>query len=282
MLMTGLTVIKCGGTAGVNHGHVCRDVAGLVRAGSPVILVHGGSADIAELAAALAVPDVTLDSPSGMSSRHTSAAMLEVVTLALAGRVKPRLVRCLQGEGVRAVGLTGMDGGLVLARPKAGRRAVVDGRILAVHDEHSGRIASVDPTLLLTLLEAAFTPVLSPPVLDSGAGALNVDADRLAAAVAVACAAHELILLTGAPGVLRDPADETSRMPIVRLSDTTTADLPASGGMRMKLLAAREALAGGVGNVLIADGRVDHPIQAARAGAATRVLLAPRLVGSTA
>jgi acetylglutamate/LysW-gamma-L-alpha-aminoadipate kinase len=271
--MTGaVTVVKCGGNPAVDQARVCAGVARLVRAGEPVVLAHGGSGEIDRLGAALGVPQRRLVSPAGVASRHTDAATLDVLTMALAGRVKPRLVARLLELGVAAVGLTGADGGLLRARRKAAHRAVVDGRVVVVRDDRSGRIERVGVQLLRALLEAGFVPVVSPPALADGGEIVNVDADRAAAAVAVALGAARLLLLTGAPGVLRDAADETTVMTSCELPRGGGAP-PVSGGMGLKLIAAREALAGGVPRVLIADGRRRDPVGDAIAGLGTAVRL---------
>lgn len=272
-MTAGVTIVKCGGAAGIDRGHVCADVAALISAGERVVLVHGGSADIDALAARLGVTSRSLTSPSGVSNRHTSPEMMEVVTMALVGKVKPELIRTLHALGVQAVGLTGADAGLVLADRKRARRAVSHGRTFVIHDDHSGRIATVAPELLTTLLHADFVPVVSPPVLDAEAKLVNVDADRLAAAIACALSACQLILLTSRPGVLADETDAASVLATLALPPTGVENLPATAGMRLKLIAAREALLGGVGKVIIADGRVADPIRAARAGHGTRVVL---------
>src|SRR3954452_19063569 len=126
--MTGITVIKCGGHQAVEPAAICADVALLHRSGRRVALVHVGSAEIERLAERLGVTARRLVSPDGVSARYTDAPMLDVVTMALAGRVKPRLVAGLARHGVPGIGLTGPDGGVLRARRKAVHRAVVDGR----------------------------------------------------------------------------------------------------------------------------------------------------------
>ncbi|MGV9215110.1 [LysW]-aminoadipate kinase [Micromonospora sp. RB23] len=265
-----VTVVKCGGTAGVDAAAVCADVAELVRAGHRVVLVHGGSADIAALGDRLGVPQRRMVSGDGMDTRYTDPATLEVVVLALAGAVKPRLVTALARAGVDAVGLTGLDGGLLRARRAVVHRAVVDGRRMVLRDNHGGRLVGVRAELVRTLLAAGAVPVVSPPALGEDGRPVNVDADRAAAALAAALDARTLVLLTGAPGVLADPGDEGSVLD--RCAVPTTGVPPGVGrGMAMKLVAAREALFGGVARVLVADGRRTHPVRAALAGAATEI-----------
>ncbi|MFC4909655.1 [LysW]-aminoadipate kinase [Actinomadura gamaensis] len=260
----GLTVVKCGGA--VPPEPVCADLAG--RAGE-VVLVHGGAPEIERLSAELGVPARTLVSPSGVTSRHTDPAMLDVVTLALTGRAKPRLLRALAAHDVPAVGLTGLDGGLLRARRKTAQRAVRDGRTVIVRDDHSGRVTGVRPELLRTLLGAGFVPVLSPPATGEDGAPVNVDADRAAAAVAVALGAARLVLLTSAPGVLRDASDDASLLARCALPREGPVPHAASGGMHRKLIAAREALLGGVPRVSVSDGRLPRPVTAALGGAGT-------------
>jgi acetylglutamate/LysW-gamma-L-alpha-aminoadipate kinase len=269
----GAIVVKCGGAHGVAEGHVCADVAALMRDGRRVVLAHGGSADIDRLAARLGVPQRQLVAPDGVVARYTDDATLEVLTLALAGAVKPRLVELLAREGVAAVGLTGLDGGLLVARRKAAQRALVDGRLVVVRDSHAGSLVGVNARLLHALLDAGFLPVVSPPALADDGGAVNVDADRAAAAVAAALDASTLVLLTRAPGVLRDPLDETSALATCELPPSGSPPVWAEGGMALKLVAAREALLQGVREVVVADGAGARPVLAALAGGGTRIEL---------
>lgn len=266
-----ITVVKCGGGLSHNHGDICRDLARL-----PVgrtVLVHGGAVELDRLADRLGVPQRRLTTPSGSSSRYTDPATLEVLLMALVGKVKPALVAALARHGARPVGLTGMDARLVTAQRTAAHRAVLGGRTVVVRDDHSGRVRDVDPTVLVTLLEAGSLPVVSPPALGAD-GAVNVDADRMAAAIAGALARTRpvrLVLLTAAPGVLRDPADESSLIPAIELSDEPVTEAAVHGGMTAKLQAARAALDAGVGTVVIADGRVTDPVSAALDGSGTTV-----------
>ena len=272
-----LTVVKCGGNPAVDAAGVCADVAGLVRDGRPVLLVHGGSGEIARLAGRLGVPQRTLVAPDKVSTRYTDPATLEVLILALAGGVKPRIVAELSRLGVPAVGLTGLDGGMLRARRKSAVRSVVDGRTTLVRDNLSGRLCGVRTELPQTLLRSNFVPVVSPPAIDEHDHPVNVDADRVAAALAVALRADHLVLLTGAPGLLADPDDDTSVLSTYAVPASGAPGRFAGGGMALKLVAAREALAGGVTTVRIADGRVPHPVSRAMAGSGTAVTTNPRL-----
>jgi acetylglutamate/LysW-gamma-L-alpha-aminoadipate kinase len=266
-----LIVVKCGGTAQVSPTAVCAAVAEIARAGQPVLLVHGGSAAMMKLAGRLGVSLSQLNAPDGTVTRRTDAATMEVLTLALAGQAKPELVLELARCGVSAVGLTGLDAGILAARRKKTLRNVIDGRTLLVRDDHSGLLSKVRTGLLRMLIEAGCVPVLSPPALAEDGSAVNVNADRVAAAVAAALGAQRLVLLTAAPGVLSDPTVPDSLQARYRLDGRL--DPAVRGGMKIKLVAAAEALRGGVPEVLIADGRALEPVRSALAGrGGTRVL----------
>lgn len=268
-----LTVVKCGGNPAVDAAGICADIARLVHQGHSILMVHGGSGEIGRLAGRLRVAQNTLVAPDNLSTRYTDADTLEVVVLALAGAVKPGLVAELSRHKVPSVGLTGMDGGMLRARRKSAVRAVVDGRTVLIRDNHSGRITTVRTELPETLLHAGYVPVISPPAIDEHDQPVNVDADRAAAALAAALGADQLLLLTGAPGVLADPDDPTSVQSTHQISPTGPPHPSATGGMALKLIAAREALTGGVATVRIADGRTPEPVSRALAGAGTTVHL---------
>ncbi|WP_328767478.1 [LysW]-aminoadipate kinase [Streptomyces sp. NBC_00286] len=270
-----IVVIKCGGSGALDVDRLCEDVAALTDEGRSVVLVHGGSAEMSRLAEQLGVRLRHLTAPDGVVTRYTDAATLDVLTLALAGRVKPALVTALDRHHVPAVGLTGLDAGLLRARRKKAVRAVVDGRVTVVRDDRSGRIREVNAGLLLGLLAAGVVPVVSPPALAEDGAPVNTNADRAAAAVAVALRAHSLVFLTGAPGVLTDPADPASVLDTYRLPQPgEPAPGWVRGGMTVKLVAAREALLGGVPQVWITDGGAAHPLKAVSGdGPGTRVTL---------
>ena len=258
-------VVKVGGAAGNAVGPTLDDLAPRTN----YVLVHGGSDEVDRLGTALGRPPEFYTSPSGVVSRKSDPAHLEVVVLALAGKVQTALVAGLAARGVRAVGLSGVDGGLLRARRKEGARAVVDGRVLRVADDLSGTVESADATFLRALLGAGLVPVVGPPAITEKGEVVNVDADRAAAAVAVALGASDLVLLTNVPGVLRDPADPTTLLREVDRRSMDEVVAIAGGRMRKKVLAAREALEGGVGRVVIASSAVPTPVTRALAGEGT-------------
>lgn len=274
-------VVKCGGSPSLHRDSLAGDVADLVKQGKRIVLVHGGGPEADRLMRELGRTPQHIVTPSGASSRRTDAEALDALMMAFAGRVRPALIAQLDRLGVPAVGLTGMDGGLVEARQKPALKVVdEEGRTRLVRGDLSGRVTSVRSELLELLCDSGYVPVVSPPVRGDGDTPLNVDADRLAATLAGALNARALVLLTDAPGVLRDPDDPTT---LVQTA-TAHADLMphARGRMKLKIVAAGEALAGGVATVAIADGRRVSPVEAALAGEGTLLHTEPSAAGSLA
>lgn len=267
----GLTVVKWGGDQRLALGAICADLATLRERGERLVLVHGGGQDIDVLASQLGLGRPTLRSPGGVEYRHTTPEMLDAVVLALAGRVKPRILAALAAAGVPAAGLTGIDGRLLVAVRKGARRAEVDGRPVVVRDDCSGRITAVHPEVVQALLAGGIVPVVSPPAVDDDLSPLNVDADRAAAALATALGADRLVFLTAAPGVLAEAGDQRTLVPHLDPSTPAARRLAAGAGMLRKLAAGGEALGGGVREVRVADGRSERPLLQALAGAGTRL-----------
>jgi [amino group carrier protein]-L-2-aminoadipate 6-kinase len=258
-------VVKVGGAAGNALDPVLTDLA----TRTDYVLVHGGSERVDRLGEELGRPSEYLTSPSGVVSRRSDAAHLEVVVMALSGAVQTELVAGFARRGVRAVGLSGVDGGLLIARRKDGTRAVVDGRVLRVADDLSGTVERVNVDLLHAVMGTGAVPVVGPPAITPAGEVVNVDADRVAAEVAVAMGAEALVLLTNVPGLLRDRTDPNSVIPSVPRGGMDEALQVAQGRMRKKVLAAREALSRGVGRVVIAASERPAPVAAALRGEGT-------------
>jgi acetylglutamate kinase len=224
--------VKYGGNAmGGDPGEldpVLIELAGLQRAGRSVVLVHGGGPDIDR---ALLRQGVETTRVAGL--RVTDAATLEVTEAVLCATLNKRLVRALTRAGARVAGVSGQDGGTLVATKTRGP----DGTDLGF----VGNVVETNPSLLFALLHAGFLPVVSPLALsDDATHAYNVNADSAAAAIAGALDASALVMLTGVPRVLRDPTDPSSSVHRFSLQDAIAfVDGPACrDGMRPKLSAA--------------------------------------------
>jgi acetylglutamate/LysW-gamma-L-alpha-aminoadipate kinase len=262
-------VVKLGGTEGVDFAAICQDVVTLQREGWRMVLVHGGSAEANALGEALGHPPRFVTSPSGFTSRYTDRKTLEIFAAAVNGRVNTLLVEQLQALGINALGLSGLDGRLLVARRKEAIRIIENGRQKILRDDYTGTIEAVNVALLRLLLKEGYVPVVAPLALSPQGEALNVDADRAAAMIAAALQAATLVLLTGAPGLLRAFPDESSLIPRLTLAEMERALGYAEGRMKKKVLGAQEALRGGVGRVIIADGRYSQPLLKALQGGGT-------------
>ncbi|MFG0258519.1 MAG: [LysW]-aminoadipate kinase [Phycisphaerales bacterium JB043] len=263
-------VMKIGGGRGIDPLDVAPQIAELVRAGLRVVLVHGGSHETNKLAEALGHPPRTLTSPSGRESRRTDRRTLEIFEMTYCGKVNKSIVERLRAEGIDALGMSGLDGGIWTGRRKDAIRAVEAGRTFVVRDDLSGRVESVDTNLLHLLMDAGRTPVLTPPAVTPDGTAINVDADRAAAATATALGASELLLLSNIPGVLRDPSDPGSLITSVDSESTSSVvRAAAKGRMANKVQAAGEAVAGGVERVVIGSAVCANAIAEARSGRGT-------------
>ncbi len=265
----GILVIKLGGTEGVDFSTICSDAAQLISQGQKLVLVHGGSAEANALGEALGQPPRFITSPSGYTSRYTDRATLAVFMQAVNGKVNTLLVEQLQGMGVNAFGLCGLDGRLLQAIRKDSIQSVENGKRKIIRDDYTGKIETVNTSLLNILLENGYVPVVAPIAASEKGEALNVDADRAAAILAGALKAETLLLLTAVPGLMSKFPDETTlihNLPKIKISEALEA---AQGRMKKKILGAEEALNGGVVRVIIADGRTQHPVLDALAGKGT-------------
>jgi [amino group carrier protein]-L-2-aminoadipate 6-kinase len=261
-------VIKIGGGTGVDLPSVLADCAALQEEGAEIVLVHGCSAATDRLAQELGIPVQHITSPTGIRSRRTDARMMAIFEMAAAS-VNGAMVRELQRLGIDAWGMSGPDGAVLRARRKATLRIVQDGRQVILHDDFTGSVTEANGALLTLLLQQGYTPIVAPIALAEDFTAVNVDGDRVAALIAHTMRADCLIIITNVPGVLHDPADHQSLIARIERMDLPAFEQQVTGGMRRKLIGAREALSGGIGQVVLADGRIPQPVRAALNGRGT-------------
>jgi acetylglutamate/LysW-gamma-L-alpha-aminoadipate kinase len=263
-------VVKIGGARAVDPAGAVADVADLVAEGEPVAVVHGGSTAVDDLLGRLGIDPTYVETPDGVVGRFTDETTMAAFTMAM-GRVNTDLVATFREAGVDAVGLSGVDGGLITGPRKSAVRVLEDGKRKIKRGDHSGRIESVNAALLERLLGDGYTPVAGPPMLADDGTPVNTDADRAAAAVAGALGAT-LVLLTDVAGVYADPDDPDTLIDSV----TTPAEYDAltdaaEGFMTKKVMAATEALERGATEVVVADANADAPVTAALGESGTHI-----------
>ena len=264
-------VVKIGGARAVEPEGAIGDVATLTDDGEEVAIVHGGSTAVDEMLERLDIDPTYVETPGGVVGRFTDEDTMEVFTMVMAGKLNTDLVATLREAGVDALGLSGVDGGLLTGPRKSAVRVIEDGKKKIKRGDHSGKITGVNADLLETLLADGYTPVTGPPMLADDGVPVNADADRAAAAVAGSLGAT-LVVLTDVEGVYEDPDDPATLIESVE----TPAELEAlkeaaEGFMTKKVMAATEALSGGASEVVVADANAGDPILAALDGGGTHV-----------
>ncbi|QSG04250.1 acetylglutamate/acetylaminoadipate kinase [Natranaeroarchaeum sulfidigenes] len=269
------TVVKIGGARAVDPAGALADVARLVEQGEQVVVVHGGSTAVDDTLEELGEEPTYVETPGGVVGRFTDERTMEVFEMVLPGKLNTDLTAGLQNQGVDAIGLSGVDGGLITGRRKSAVRVVEDGKKKIKRGDHSGKITDVNGDLLETLLGDGYTPVVTVPMLGEEKSGdvtpVNADADRAAAAVAGALDAT-LVVLTDVPGILDDPDDESTL--IERADDPSGLERiedAAEGFMMKKVMAAKEALSGGSPAVVVADANAEMPITDAVDGGGTHI-----------
>lgn len=264
-----MMVIKVGGSRGIDYDKVCADLAELYRRGEKFVLVHGGSYETNVLSEKLGKPPQFITSASGYESRFTDRETLEIFEMVYCGKMNTTIVEKLQARGVQAVGLSGVDGRLLEGVRKASVKVIENGKRRILHGDFTGKVERVNTQLIELLTGAGYVLAISPPAISTDGEAINVDGDRAAAKVAEALQADQLIILSNVPGLLRDRDDESSLVRNIARTDLETYMDLAQGRMKKKIMAAGEALAGGVRAVVLADARVEQPILRAFAGQGT-------------
>ena len=264
-----MIVVKVGGGKGIPIEAVCQDVSTLVKQGERLLLVHGGSHATNVLATALGKPPRFVTSVSGVESRYTDQDTLDIFNMAYAGQMNKRFVECLQQRGINAVGLSGVDGRCLEGERKSTIKIIENGKRKVLRDDFTGRVEQINTDLLTLLFEHGYTPVLCPPAISYQSEIINVDGDRAAAVLATALKADTLIILSNVPGLLHDLNDPDSLIPSIDKARLSTYFDVAKGRMKKKVMGAGEALAQGVGTVILGDARLQEPIQQALQGRGT-------------
>ena len=241
-------VIKYGGNAMINEGlkqQVMEDIVLLWLIGVRVVLVHGGGPEISETMKRLGKESVFVD-----GLRVTDRETVDIVQMVLAGKVNKTLVNLLQIKGGHAVGLCGIDGGILEATMKDEKLGYV------------GQITKIRTQPITDLLEKNYIPVISTVASDRQGNTFNINGDTAAAYIAGALGAERLIMMTDIAGILRDREDPSTLIPQITVSEARKlyADGVISGGMIPKVDCCIEALEHGVNNVIIMDGRIPHSI----------------------
>jgi acetylglutamate kinase len=226
---------------------VCEQLALLWSFSIPLVIVHGGGAGLDKLCASMG-----LETRKVAGRRITSAEVLDAAKMAFKGQIQMDFIADLEAAGIPAVGLSGQDAGLI----RGTRRPPVEVDGETVDYGMVGDVAGVDPAILRHLLQGGFVPVVAPFSATPEGQVLNTNADTVAAEVAAALGVEKLFFVLRVPGLLADPNDPSSLVPLADLArlDELAKAGAIKDGMRPKLTAARKALNAGVASVHLVSG----------------------------
>lgn len=249
-------VIKLGGHAMVDHNimnTVVEDAVLLHYVGMRVVLVHGGGPKITEK-----MKMVGKEPKFVGGLRVTDEDTLEIAQMVLAGKISNMIVSMIAKNGAKGVGISGNDGGLVIAEKTGLKKVQVGDKEIEVDLGLVGDIREINPQLLETMLDAGYIPVVSPLALDKKGNDLNINADTMAGELAVALKAYKLISLTDVDGVMNKDRTELYHRLTLKNIDALMADGTISGGMIPKIQASVNAVRHGVEGAHILNGNAEH------------------------
>ena len=243
-----IVVVKYGGNAMINvtlKQQVMEDIALLWLIGVKVVLVHGGGPEISQTMNKLGKEAKFVD-----GLRVTDKETVDIVQMVLAGKINKTLVNLIQMKGGHAMGLSGIDGGIIEATMKNEALGYV------------GEITKIRPQPIEALLEKNYIPVISTVASDRQGNTYNINGDTAAARIAGALGAERLIMMTDIAGILKDKDDPSTLIPHITTSEAKElyASGVISGGMIPKVDCCIDAIAHGVDHVVIMDGRIPHSI----------------------
>jgi acetylglutamate kinase len=244
-------VIKYGGNAMINEElkeAVISDIVLLSLVGINTVLVHGGGPEISQM-----LKRIGKESKFINGLRYTDDETIDIVQMVLAGKTNKDLVNKIQQIGGRAIGLCGIDGGLIKAKKLSGEYDY--GNV--------GEIYEIDASIIRDNIARGYIPVVSTIAYgDNDSSVYNINADTAACKIAIALGAQNLMLLTDTRGLMRDPNDETTLIPEVHINEVQGLIESGiiSGGMIPKVECCVDAVLGGIGHTVILDGRIPHSI----------------------
>ena len=248
-------VVKYGGNAMTGTGGTddfSQDIVLMKQTGIDPVVVHGGGPQIGAMLKKLDIQSRFVD-----GLRVTDQAAVEVVEMVLTGSINKQIVTAINAAGGRAVGLSGKDGNLVIARKVELEKTGANGEKVIEDLGFVGEPQSVNPEVLYTMMKSEIIPVIAPIGVGPRGETYNINADTVAGAVAGAVKAERLILLTDVEGVLDQDRKLISRLTASEARDLI-ADGTISGGMIPKIKTAIDAVESGVNAAVILDGRIPH------------------------
>lgn len=258
-------IIKIGGGDSLNLAGIIEDLAGIEE---PMVIIHGANALRDRIAERMGYEKQVLTSAAGYSSVFSDADALDAILMAYCGLRNKRIVELCQQHGVNAVGLSGLDGRVIEGRRNKGIRVRENGKNLIKRDL-SGKPRHINAGLLSLLLDNGYTPVLTIPIIDERSVAINSENDDIVCLLQEALAADTVLQLIEAPGFMDDVDDPSTLYETLGRDEIRAMEAGTEGRIKRKMHALNKLAQGSVDKVIICDGRGEHPVRDALAGAGT-------------
>jgi len=255
-------VVKISGKLTEDHANLaslCEELALMHQVGIRLCVVHGGGKQLTDLAAQLGVEQTIIN-----GRRVTDDATLDMAKMIFAGKINTDILAALRNHGVNSVGLSGIDGNIVMAERRPPKDVInqATGESERVDFGHVGDVVEIDDRLLRVLLDHDYLPVVSPLGADSRGRVYNINADTIAAEIAVRLEAEKLILLSDVDGIYLRPGESATKLSRLTVDEVTKllADGVATGGMIPKLQNITELLHRGVRSAHIIKGSLRNTL----------------------
>jgi len=260
-----MIIVKIGGGDSLNLPGIIGDLATLDQA---YLIVHGANTLRDNIAKQMGFTKQVITSASGYSSVFSDQNAIDAILMAYAGLRNKRLVELCQKQGINAVGLTGMDGRVVQGRRNKGIRVMENGKKMIKRD-FSGKPLAINTDLINLLLSNGYVPVLTIPICDENGFAINSENDDIVCELQSALSADTVIQLIEAPGFMDDVSDPDSLVRELSPEQLENREQLVDGRIKRKLHALNKLVRNGSGQIVISDGRTEHPVLDALSGSGT-------------
>ena len=252
--MKKIIIIKIGGGKDINIEGIAKDISEIKE---KCIIVHGANHFRDELYSKLGKEKKILTSLSGYSSVFSNTDMIDSIMMAYSGLRNKRIVECLQKNGVNAIGLSGIDGRLIVGKKNQGIK-IKEGEKIKLIRDFSGKPQSINKELLMYLLEKDYLPVISIPIIDENGEAINTENDDVVSLIKKELGCNLVIHFIEAPGILKDKNDPDSLIKKLTQNDLLELESKVEGRMKRKILALRKL---NPCRIIVADGKTENPLK---------------------
>jgi acetylglutamate/LysW-gamma-L-alpha-aminoadipate kinase len=233
------------------------------------LIVHGANYEMKTISEKLGKPEKIVKSPGGFTSRYSDKETIEIFQMVYSGIANKRIVIKLNKYGINAVGLSGIDGKLLVGKRKPFVKILKEGKIKLLRGNYTGTVEKINTNLINILLENNYVPVIAPPAISYKNEPINVDNDRIVGALCKDLEIEIIISLFEAPGLLKDVNNSDSLIKKINSNNLENYMKFAKGRMKKKIHHAQDAFLHGVKKIIFADGRTEKPITDALNGKGT-------------